>query len=114
MPQDGPPKPVSEEKTLTLVLGKNNSVGYYFGADPAAMQLTNYSGSGLRAEIEKAQQQVAERFDTKQGLFTVIKPTPESSYKNVVDALDEMLITGVKRYVLTEADETEIKMVNTK
>ena len=105
---------VSKNKVFTLVLGKNNSVGYYFGSDAAAMQFTNYSGAGIRAEIQRAQQQVARKFGDKLELFTLIKPTPESSYKNVVDALDEMLINGVKRYVLTEADAAEVKMTDGK
>lgn len=113
LPKDGPPTPASEAKTLTLVLGKSNRVGYYFGADAAAMQFTNYSGAGIRAEIQKAQKRVGQAFGDKSELFVVIKPTTESSYKNVVDALDEMLINDVKRYVLTEAEGQEEKMINT-
>ena len=101
--------PVAESKTLNLVLCKNNMVGYYMGADANRMQFTNYSPAGLRSEIEKAQNKIALRFGDKLQLFTVIKPTSESSYKNVVDVLDEMLINNVTRYVLTEADENEIE-----
>ena len=101
---------VPESKTLNLVLGKNNTIGYYLGADAGKMQFTNYSTGGLRFEIQKAQDEVSLRFGNKSELFAVIKPTPESSYKNVVDVLDEMLINQVTRYVLTEADEKEMNM----
>lgn len=107
LPEDGPFTKISEDKTLNLVLADNNTVGYYMGADASQMQFTDYSSGGIRAQIQEAQKKVLQQFGDKGQLFTVIKPTPESSYKNVVDALDEMLINGVSRYVLTEADEKE-------
>jgi hypothetical protein len=42
----------------------------------------------------------------------LIKPSDESRYKNVVDILDEMNITGIKRYAIvdiTKVDEGLIK-----
>ena len=109
LPQDGPPTLSSEDKTLNLVLYKNNTVGYYFGNDVNRMKFTNYSSSGIRSEIQKAQDKVAQRFGDKSQLFTVIKPTSESTYKNIVDVLDEMLINNVKRYVLSESDKNELE-----
>ncbi len=107
LPEEGSDFEVGENKTLNLVLAENNTIGYYMGADASRMQFTNYSSGGIRAQIQEAQQKVLQRFGDKGQLFTIIKPTPESSYKNVVDVLDEMLINGVTRYVLTEADEKE-------
>lgn len=98
---------VAESKTLSLVLYENNTVGYYMGNNLDDMKFTNYSAAGIRFEIQKAQDLVASRFGDKLQLFAVIKPTPESSYKNVVDVIDEMLINDVTRYVLTDADESE-------
>ncbi len=109
LPAEGPQITSGEEKTLNLVLCKDNRIGYYMGADASTMQFTNYSSTGLRSEIEQAQNKVALRFGDKLQLFAVIKPTPQSSYKNVVDVLDEMLINNVTRYVLTEADEKELE-----
>ena len=109
LPKEEGNMPVAESKTLNLVLGKNNSIGFYLGADPGKMKFTNYSASGIRNQIQIMQTQIAKRFGDKSQLFAVIKPTPESSYKNVVDVLDEMMINDVKRYVLTDADEKEIE-----
>jgi hypothetical protein len=46
-------------------------------------------------------------------LFILIKPLPDSKYRNMVDVLDEMAITGVKRYAIidefNEIDDLIIK-----
>lgn len=41
----------------------------------------------------------------------VIKPGEESTYKDVVDALDEMTINDIKRYALVDISEVEAKLV---
>ena len=107
LPPDGPPSLASEDKTLNLVLYKNNTIGYYLGSNLSAMQLTNYSPQGVRKEIQMVQKQIAQRFGDTSQLYVVIKPTSYSTYKNVVDVLDEMLINSVMRYILTEATAYE-------
>ncbi len=111
VPSDGPPSLASEDKTINLVLFKNNTIGYYLGSNINAMQFTNYSPSGIRKEIQLVQKQIVHRFGNESQLYVVIKPTVSSTYKNVVDILDEMLINNVKRYIPTEATDYEtVKM----
>ena len=112
LPADGPESLTSEEKTISFVLDKNNSVGYYPGVDASRMQFTNYSSFGVRQQIRLMQNKIRSRFGDKSQLYVIIKPTPEASYKNVVDILDEMLINDVKSYVLTDADDKEVYTVN--
>jgi hypothetical protein len=40
----------------------------------------------------------------------VIKPGPESTYKNTVDMLDEMQINDVKRYAMVDISDVELKL----
>ena len=44
-------------------------------------------------------------------LMVIIKPNSESTYKNVVDILDEMQISIIKRYALVDISEVEDQLV---
>jgi biopolymer transport protein ExbD len=104
MPKDTPDKnldtKVKESGSLTLMLGKENVIYYYFGSDPATMQTTTYKD--VRDIILKKKKTTpAEDF------FVIIKPDKDASYKNAVDLLDEMTINDVGRYAMVDptADE---------
>jgi hypothetical protein len=43
----------------------------------------------------------------RNGLIFLVKPTKQSTYKNVVDALDEASINDVKKYMLVEPSAEE-------
>jgi biopolymer transport protein ExbD len=112
--------PVKESKVLTLLLGPRDKVFYYNGITDPKLDSTDYSAEGLRKIILDKMDTVKAQFgedeydDVKTGekkkrSFTtvLIKPSEFSRYKNVVDALDEMSITGVKFYVLMDIATTE-------
>ncbi|KAA9333186.1 biopolymer transporter ExbD [Hymenobacter busanensis] len=101
MPANGDPTSTPASKSLTLILGKNNQVFYFEGlnedANPAHLRTTGFGAAGLR--------QVLLRQLQRQPLTTVlIKASDEASYQNLVDALDEMTITGQKKYALVDLD----------
>ncbi len=53
----------------------------------------------------------------KDGQVVVIKPTSEATYKNLVDALDEMQICSIDKYAIvdmTEGDQFLIENLKTK
>jgi biopolymer transport protein ExbD len=81
-------------QTLTIILGGNDKVFWFKGTpDTANFSTTDYSPNGLRRiliDINKS----------TRDLTCIIKPTEKSNYRNVVDALDEMSIIGIKRYAL--------------
>ncbi len=47
----------------------------------------------------------------KKGLIVLIKPDSTSKYKNLVDILDEMLITNVARYAIVDLSESEKELI---
>jgi biopolymer transport protein ExbD len=111
LPQDTD-KPEEQNKlkasgALTLLLGKNDRVYYYEGElAPDGSNFKSASFKEIRDEI------ISKKKSTVPGDFMVIiKPDPESSYKNVVDALDEMTINDVKRYAMVDIFDIEKQLI---
>lgn len=107
VPDKGDSTVTAESKTLNLVLAANNKVYYYFGNEVGKQGCTNFSPDGVRKVIRLMQGQVAKRFGNKDETVILIRPTPESSYMNLVDILDEILIADIKRYALMDAPDLQ-------
>ncbi len=120
-PDIGDPSPVPQSKTATLILGSRDMIYNYSLPDGAITSFESYVDSidygpgGLRKYIHRRQDEVAAKYGDKEMLFVIIKPLPTSSFKNLVDVMDEMLICNVKRYAivdeLTLLDSTVLKFV---
>ncbi|HJU45167.1 MAG TPA: biopolymer transporter ExbD [Chitinophagaceae bacterium] len=96
-----------ESGALTLMLGKNNMVYYYEGIlAPDASNFKTSRFSEIRDVI------LEKKKSTNPADFVVvIKPNEESTYKNAVDALDEMTINDVKRYALVDISPVENELI---
>lgn len=92
---------------LTLMLGKNDVIYYYEGE--LAPDGSNFKTSNFR-EIREIILNKKKNTDPKD-FVVVIKPDNESTYKNSVDALDEMAINDVKRYAMVEISEVEVGLI---
>ena len=109
MPDTNPvsdPPDVTQENSLTLVLGKNDRIFWHqinfdeLNAD--YLKEVNYGIALRKLILEKRKQAI------KPENFTVIiRATDEANYKNAVDALDEMAITNQERYVLADITPKE-------
>lgn len=96
-----------ESGALTLLLGKDHTVYFYEGTlDPSASNLKNTTMKKVRAEIISKKRSTA-----KEDLVIVIKPGNESTYKDVVDILDEMTINDIARYALVDISDVERQLV---
>lgn len=117
-------EPLKASKVLTLFMGANDDVYYLDGvaADDekaeASLKTTRY-GFDLRSVIFASAKRInaANPKDEKgnEPFVVVIKPTVVSTYKNMVDVLDEMAITKSKRYALVETlTDSEKKLLGDK
>ncbi len=105
---------VNEELLLTILLDKEHSVWYYEGETAANLKKTGFQNEdGIRDVIYKKQEALEKNPDyrNKDTMICIIKTTENASYKDMVDALDEMDITGVKRYTLQDAQPEEIEAI---
>ncbi len=127
---------VIPDRAITILLTAGNKVYYYFGEpdykDYTSLHETSYTPDGLRKMLlgrnehiikqldvlkekkngnqiseEEFEKQAMEIKASKEAPVVVIKPHDEASYKNMVDALDEMLICNVSKYAVVEFSEVD-------
>lgn len=106
--------PLKKSRSMNILLGENDRVYYYVASDEDIAQgkLTvdsaDFSATGLRGAIKNRQNEVAQLYGgSKDTLVVLIKAMPKAKYKNMVDVLDEMRITGVKSYALVDLDKID-------
>ena len=102
--EDSKDMKVDENRTMTVLLGENNKLVYYMGllATPIGGPTELAFGKdGIRKEILSRKKSVLEYTGKKdKGIIVIIKPSNKSKYKNLIDILDEMAITGVETYAI--------------
>ena len=128
------------------MLGADNKLYYYEGEpnykDYTSLKETSYGANGLRAVLlqknaaavnqvralkqqkldlkitdDEYKKKVSEIKSGKNTPTVIIKATDDASYMNLIDALDEMQICNIGKYVITdiaEADEFLIKNYDAK
>jgi len=113
---------VDENRTMTVLLGDNNKLVFYMGllSTPLAgpKDLT-FGKDGIRQELLKRKKEVLAYSTAKgkpeQGMIVIIKPSKKSNYKNVIDILDEMAISGVPTYtIVNDFSPEETKLLEGK
>jgi biopolymer transport protein ExbD len=98
---------VDENRTMTILIDGDNKLKWYMGilATPISPPKDiTYGKDGLRKELLSRKKSVLEystaKGKPKDGIIVIIKPTKKSNYKNLVDILDEMAISGVETYAI--------------
>jgi biopolymer transport protein ExbD len=97
---------INEKHVLSIVLGGSNRIYWYTGLTEPSVQETDYSPHGLR-DMLLEQNRVIDR------MFVLIKPGDKSTYENLVDILDELAITDIKRFALVEIEEEDKNILST-
>jgi hypothetical protein len=87
---------VPASRTMTILLGKDNKVVWYMGetktSKPRIESFVQLRQSLLANDkrVKKANGNAPER-----SLFVIVKPTSGSTYKDLVDVMDELHITKI-------------------
>ncbi|HEX3387052.1 MAG TPA: biopolymer transporter ExbD [Mucilaginibacter sp.] len=114
-PKNVPPGPEAASRTMTICLGKGNTVLWYLGLpDRPLVQPTmvNYGKNGLRAAIVTTEKRVKKT--TGKELIVILKPSDHSVYDNLISSLDELNITSVQYYAIADISPADIKMLQQK
>jgi biopolymer transport protein ExbD len=106
--------PTGKSTALTIIPISNAKIFYYHGDLQTAMKQGLYGTTsfyiinGIGDIIRQKQLALdnTSRF-TRKDLMLIIKPSAEASYKEVVAALDEVLINDLKHYALVDLDLAE-------
>lgn len=122
---------VKASQAITILLGDKDRVFYYEGEpqydDYTSLKESSYEADGLRAMLQNRNHDVVEKmkelkekklnkevsdeeFDTQakeiKGVKTapvvLIKASEGSTYKNLIDALDEMQICSISKYAIVD------------
>lgn len=104
--EDHDPPKVSEEKTLNMLIGEKG-VAFYQGNNLHNISFTFQKTQDIRDQIIQHLASVQKNFGNSRDAVILLKPTTQSSYKQLVDCLDEMTINDVKKFMLLEATKEE-------
>ncbi len=108
---------IGECQVMNILIDTLDQVWYYEGLQVAGLQKTDFSGdAGIRKQILKMIKKVPNECPltskgTKRDAIVLIKMMKGARYKNMVDILDEMDITGCKIYAIQEPDPIEVEAV---
>jgi len=93
---------------FTILLGENNKVYYYDGlldnSVKPELKTSDYSADGIRKVLLTRKQ-------SNPKVVVMIKADDNSTYKNMVDVLDEMNITGQKKYALMDISKLDQDLI---
>jgi biopolymer transport protein ExbD len=131
---------IKASNAITVLLGKDDKVYYYFGEptydNPDLLKETDFSGEGLRAILLGRNQEVVQQMKelkqkkerlevtlehyreqsieikkNKNSPVVLIKASDFSTYKNLIDALDEMQICNIGRYAIVDIAAGDLRLM---
>jgi biopolymer transport protein ExbD len=92
-------------KAFNIIVDGENRLFWYLGLPHEPLEPlteTNYTADGIRKVL-------LEKNSTIQDMVVLIKATDAAVYKNVVDILDEMNISNIKRYALIDITPDDLE-----
>lgn len=108
---------VRESMVITVMPAYNNKVFYYNGlGDPntpgsSGIDSTDYSKDGLRKVLLQKRSDVAAQHGAEKKPIVIIKADSTANFKNFVDVLDELRITGNTTFVINDITKGEMDYI---
>ena len=115
---DGPAMPWPDSKSITFLATANNKLYYYYGREEDAIanhhvwEISWDEENGIGRIIREKQEALDHKRGGRDEMVVAIRPARESSYKNVVDILDEMTIHDVKIYAIAKPDPRDLDFLS--
>lgn len=105
--------PVPESRTMTILLGTNSKMEWYIGAPgKSAPTVDNFGKNGIRKTlIDKNKEIKATHAGPDNDMIVLVKPSSKSTYKDFVNLLDEINITGLTRYAIVDITPQEVALL---
>lgn len=91
--------------TITLTMLANGRIDYLEGNETHVLAKGSthlYEQQLLRKHLLDKRKRIIEQLGSDDQYTVLIQPTEQTNYKEIVDVLDEMTITGIKKYVLLQ------------
>lgn len=110
--KDTPDMPVSDLRTMSVCLGKDNKVMWYMGMPEKPLtrpQLVDFSKAGLRAVLADENKKAFQ--SSGKPLIVILKPSDHSVYNDFVSALDEFSISNIQTYAVANITPTDVDML---
>ncbi len=108
---------VKASKVITLIPGGNNKVYYYNGLGNAeeegstGIDSTDFSKDGLRKVLLQKRSDVQAQHGKDEKPIVMIKADTAANFKNFVDVLDELRITGNTVFVINDITKGEMNYI---
>lgn len=106
-------KPVPESRTLTILLGANDKLEWYKGLVDKPLTpptVDNFGKDGIRKVLLEQSKEISAASGGKP-VIVLIKPSDKSSYKNLVNMLDEINIANIQIYAIVDITKPEVALL---
>ena len=105
--------PVAASRTMTVLLGANDKLEWYIGEPgKSAPTVDNFGKNGIRKTlIEKNKDVEASHAAPDNYMIVLVKASDKATYKNFVNMLDEINITGIKSYGVVPILPVEVELL---
>ncbi len=96
------------EMTITFILGADRKIYFFDGNFNGNLQQSSRHENIIRLHTQRKAKEVQELSGDRHKTIVLIKVSDQAIYSDIVNALDEMVINGIKKYMLLDADEHEL------